>query len=108
MFDALGDRLQHALGDLRGKGRLDEEAISRAMRGIRLALLEADVNLKVVTIIGNHPESFAKAAQVAVTEAAKTIRGISGADVLSMSCEVEGDRISMYRTTVNIAFAVER
>jgi signal recognition particle subunit SRP54 len=48
MFDALGDRLQHALGDLRGKGRLDEEAISRAMREIRLALLEADVNLKVV------------------------------------------------------------
>jgi signal recognition particle subunit SRP54 len=48
MFDTLGDRLQHALGDLRGKGRLDEEAISRAMREIRLALLEADVNLKVV------------------------------------------------------------
>ena len=48
MFDALGDRLQHALGDLRGKGKLDEEAISRAMREIRLALLEADVNLKVV------------------------------------------------------------
>jgi flavin-binding protein dodecin len=67
----------------------------------------ADV-AKVVTVIGNHPESFAKAAQVAVTEAAKTIRGISGADVLSMSCEVEGDRITMYRTTVNIAFAVER
>jgi signal recognition particle subunit SRP54 len=48
MFDALGDRLQHALGDLRGKGKLDQEAISRAMREIRLALLEADVNLKVV------------------------------------------------------------
>ena len=48
MFDALGDQLQHALGDLRGKGKLDEEAISRAMREIRLALLEADVNLKVV------------------------------------------------------------
>jgi signal recognition particle subunit SRP54 len=48
MFEALGDRLQHALGDLRGRGKLDEEAISRAMREIRLALLEADVNLKVV------------------------------------------------------------
>jgi dodecin len=63
---------------------------------------------KVVTIIGNSPESFAQAAQAAVTEAAKTIRGITGADVLSMSCEVEGDRITTYRTTVNIAFAVER
>jgi flavin-binding protein dodecin len=63
---------------------------------------------KVITIIGNHPESFAKAAEVAVQEAAKTVRGISGADVVSMSCEVEGERITMYRTTVNIAFAVER
>jgi flavin-binding protein dodecin len=67
----------------------------------------ADV-AKVVTIIGNHPESFAKAAQVAVAEAARTIRGISGADVISMSCEVEGDRITRYRTTVNISFGVER
>jgi dodecin len=63
---------------------------------------------KVITIIGNHPESFAKAAEVAVQEAAKTLRGITGADVVSMSCEVEGDRITMYRTTVNIAFAIER
>jgi dodecin len=67
----------------------------------------ADV-AKVVTIIGSSPESFAKAADVAVQEAAKTLRGISGAQVVSMSAEVEGDRISIYRTTVNIAFAIER
>ena len=48
MFDALSDRLQEALHDVRGRGRLDEDAISRAMREIRLALLEADVNFKVV------------------------------------------------------------
>lgn len=48
MFDALSDKLQHALGDLRGRGRLDEESVSKAMREIRLALLEADVNLGVV------------------------------------------------------------
>jgi flavin-binding protein dodecin len=63
---------------------------------------------KVITVIGNHPESFAKAADVAVKEAAKTVRGITGADVVSMSCEVSGDSITMYRTTVNIAFAIER
>jgi flavin-binding protein dodecin len=63
---------------------------------------------KVVTIIGQSPESFAKAADAAVQEAAKTLRGISGAHVVSMSAEVEDDRISMYRTTVNIAFEVER
>jgi signal recognition particle subunit SRP54 len=48
VFDALSDRLQNALGDLRGRGTLDEESISRAMREIRLALLEADVNFEVV------------------------------------------------------------
>src|ERR671923_469247 len=48
VFDTLSDKLQSALGDLRGRGRLDEEAISRAMREIRLALLEADVNFEVV------------------------------------------------------------
>jgi dodecin len=67
----------------------------------------ADV-AKVVTIIGSSPESFAKAADVAVQEAAKTLRSITGAQVVSMSAEVEGDRISMYRTTVNIAFGIER
>ena len=63
---------------------------------------------KVVTIIGSSPESFAKAADAAVQEAAKTLRGISGAQVVSMSAEVENDRISVYRTTVNIAFGIER
>jgi signal recognition particle subunit SRP54 len=48
VFDALSERLQGALGDLRGRGKLDEEAVSRAMREIRLALLEADVNFEVV------------------------------------------------------------
>jgi signal recognition particle subunit SRP54 len=48
MFDSLSDKLQSALGDLRKKGKLDEESISRAMREIRLALLEADVNFQVV------------------------------------------------------------
>src|SRR5207249_3224165 len=48
MFDTLGDKLQASLGDLRKRGRLDEETISKALREIRLALLEADVNLDVV------------------------------------------------------------
>jgi signal recognition particle subunit SRP54 len=48
MFETLSDKLSAALGDLRGRGRLDEESVSKAMREIRLALLEADVNFKVV------------------------------------------------------------
>jgi flavin-binding protein dodecin len=63
---------------------------------------------KVVTIIGTSPESFAQAAAAAVEEAAKTLRGITGADVVSMSCGVEDGRITEYRTTVNIAFGLER
>jgi dodecin len=63
---------------------------------------------KVVTIIGSSPESFAKAVDAAVQEAARTLRGITGADVISMSAVVENDRISVYRTTVNIAFGIER
>ncbi len=67
----------------------------------------ADV-AKVVTIIGQSPNGFAEAADAAVQEAAKTLRGITGADVISMSAVVENDRITEFRTTVNIAFAVER
>lgn len=62
---------------------------------------------KVVTIIGSSPQGFAEAAAAAVEEASKTIRGITGADVISMSAEVQGDRITEYRTTVNIAFGIE-
>jgi flavin-binding protein dodecin len=62
---------------------------------------------KVIQIIGHSPESFAKAADEAVQEAAKTVRGITGADVISMSADVENGRISNFKTTVNIAFAVE-
>jgi dodecin len=67
----------------------------------------ADV-AKVITLIGSSPESFAKAAEAAVQEAAKTLRGITGADVVSMSAVVENDRITEFRTTVNIAFGIER
>ncbi|HEX6681138.1 MAG: dodecin family protein [Gaiellaceae bacterium] len=63
---------------------------------------------KVITIIGSSPESFAKAADAAVQEASKTVRDIHGADVVKMSAVVEGDRITQYRTTVHIAFGVER
>ena len=48
MFDTLSDKLQAALGDLRSRGVLTEEDLAGAMREIRLALLEADVNFKVV------------------------------------------------------------
>ncbi len=48
MFDSLAEKLQSTLTDVRGRGTLTEEDINAAMREIRLALLEADVNFKVV------------------------------------------------------------
>lgn len=48
MFDNLSDKLQSVFSGLRSKGRLNEEDIDAAMREIRMALLEADVNFKVV------------------------------------------------------------
>ncbi|MDQ3702021.1 MAG: signal recognition particle receptor subunit alpha, partial [Chloroflexota bacterium] len=46
MFEALTDRLQGVFKDMRSKGRLAEEDIDEALREVRLALLEADVNFK--------------------------------------------------------------
>ncbi len=48
MFDQLSDRLQETLSDVRNRGKLTEADVDKAMREIRLALLEADVNFKVV------------------------------------------------------------
>ena len=48
MFDALSDRLRKTLGALTGHGRVSAADVDAAMREVRLALLEADVNFKVV------------------------------------------------------------
>src|SRR3954452_8911593 len=48
MFDQLSDRLQVVLSDVRSRGKLSEDDVNKALREVRLALLEADVNFKVV------------------------------------------------------------
>ena len=48
MFDTLSDRLRKTLAGLTGRGRVTEADLDAAMREVRLALLEADVNFKVV------------------------------------------------------------
>src|SRR5581483_7314877 len=65
VFDALSEKLQKSLGDLRGRGVLDEEAISRAMREVRLALLEADVNLEIAREFVGHVRERALGQDVA-------------------------------------------
>lgn len=64
MFESLSQRLQNALGALRGKGRLTEADIAQAMREVRLALLEADVNFKVVSRFSIRATERCSAAEV--------------------------------------------
>ncbi|WP_077075124.1 signal recognition particle protein [Aedoeadaptatus urinae] len=48
IFESLADKLQDTIGKLRGKGKVTEQDVDEAMREVKLALLEADVNFKVV------------------------------------------------------------
>ena len=54
MFENLSDKLQNALKKLRGKGKLTEKDIDLAMKEIKMSLLEADVNFKVVKAFINN------------------------------------------------------
>jgi signal recognition particle subunit SRP54 len=64
MFENLTDKLQRAFKNLRGQGRLSEENIAEALREIRLALLEADVNFKVVKELIDHIQAKAVGQEV--------------------------------------------
>jgi len=64
VFESLSEKLQNALGKLKGKGKLTEKDVDVAMREVRLALLEADVNYKVVKDFINNVKSRAIGAEV--------------------------------------------
>jgi flavin-binding protein dodecin len=63
---------------------------------------------KVIDIIGISKESFAKAAENAVAEAAKTVRGLKWARVAELEMELEDKKITEYRATTKIYFDVEQ
>ena len=65
MFESLGDRLQSAVNKIKGYGKITESNISDVMREIRLALLEADVNYKVVKEFVNNVKEKALGEEVA-------------------------------------------
>ena len=64
MFEYLGDRLSNAIKNIRGMGRITEENINDAMREIRMALLEADVNYQVVKEFTNNVKEKALGLEV--------------------------------------------
>jgi len=63
---------------------------------------------KVSEIVGVSAQSFAKAAEDAVAEAGKTVRGMKWARVSDLEMELDGSKIKTYRVTVRIYFDVER
>ncbi len=64
--------------------------------------------IKTIDLVGTSDESWADAATQALEEAAKTIRGITGMEVLDTSCNVADGKISEYLTHVRIQFRIER
>ncbi len=64
MFEYMGDRLSKAIKNIRGMGRITEDNISEAMREIRMALLEADVNYQVVKEFVNNVKEKALGQEV--------------------------------------------
>ncbi|MGH8470056.1 MAG: dodecin family protein [Gammaproteobacteria bacterium] len=63
--------------------------------------------LKVVEILAQSEKSWEDAAQLAVQEAAKTVRNIKSVYIQEMEATVENDRITYYRLNVKISFAIE-
>jgi len=64
--------------------------------------------LKVIELVGVSDQSFSDAVRQAVSEASKTIRGISGVKVVESSANVADGQITEYHVTVRVAFPVER
>ena len=64
--------------------------------------------IKVLELVGTSSSSWSDAAKSAVEEASKTVRGITGVDVLQSSAQVKDGQITEYHVTVKIAFAIER
>jgi dodecin len=62
---------------------------------------------KVIEVVGTSKESFAKAAENAVAEAAKTVRAIKWAHVDSLDLQLDGAKVVLYRATAKIYFDVE-
>lgn len=63
---------------------------------------------KVIEIVGMSKESFAKAAENAVAEAARTVRGMKWARVSEFAMQLDGKKIAQYLATTRIYFEVER
>ncbi|MDH3269811.1 MAG: dodecin family protein [Gemmatimonadota bacterium] len=62
---------------------------------------------KIIEIVGSSKEGWAQAADAAVRTASKSVKNITGVQVGGMTAQVNSGKISMYKTTVKIAFGVD-
>ncbi|MGE5576591.1 MAG: dodecin family protein [Syntrophothermus sp.] len=63
--------------------------------------------VKVIEVVGESTQGWQEAVENAVQEAAKTVRNMSGVEVLNLTANVNRDRIVEYKADVQIAFAVD-
>jgi flavin-binding protein dodecin len=64
--------------------------------------------LKIIELVGISEQSFSDAVRQCVSEASRTIRGISGVKVIESSADVQDGAITEYKVTCRVAFPVER
>ncbi len=101
-FESLGDKLQGVFKKLRGKGKLTEKDIKEAMREIKLALLEADVNFKVVKDFVNVVSEKALGEEIleSLTPAQQLVKVVNDELTQMIGGEVEPLRFSQDPPTV--------
>ena len=91
MFESLSTRLQDVFKSLRGEARLTEETVDAALREIRLALLEADVNFRVVKAFVDRVRAKAVGEDVlrSLTPGQQVVRIVRDANLPRGGCELE-------------------
>ena len=64
--------------------------------------------VKVVEVMGTSKKSWTEAADVAVSTASKTVKNITGVQVMHMTAQVKNGKIKTYKTTVKVAFGIDQ
>jgi len=102
VFENLSEKLQRAFKNLRGQGKLTEENIGEALREIRLALLEADVNVKVVKELIDHVREKAVGSEVmtALTPAEQIVKIVRDELILLLGKETARFKFTSQPPTV--------
>src|SRR6202790_2352821 len=103
MFDTLSDRLEGVFKKLKGQGRITERNIEEALREVRLALLEADVNIRVVREFVDHVRKKALGQEVlrSLTPEQHLVKFVA-----TELCEVMGGRARELDLKVKLTFKI--